>query len=90
MNQKTIIVIAAIIIFLICLFPPWVQTFRPRELGEALIEDAGYHCIISPPSPTGEHKEYKSIKLDYRRWFMQVVGVSVLAGAILFIIRKKE
>lgn len=95
MNQKTIIGIAGLIIFLMCLFPPWLQVYRHPGMPAAQTSAAGYHSILSAPLPIeqemyGRNIDYVGIKLDIQRLFLQIVAVSVLTGALLFIARKKE
>ena len=89
MNQKTVIIWWAIIACLFCLFPPWQYSFQ-RPGMKASLTNAGYHCLVIPPEAKNDDAPFGGVRIDFDRWLLQVVGISVLAGAVLFVARKKE
>lgn len=51
--MKIIVRISAVLLFLICLFPPWVQTDYHGVVRGS--EPLGYHFLFSPPQPKYQH-----------------------------------
>jgi hypothetical protein len=90
---KVIIITWAIIVFLMCLAPPWLETTKippSRDLitGIQTTQPRGYHLIFCPPPE--RFALFSVVKIDGQRLFIQIIGVTVLAGAILFLTKKRN
>ena len=76
-KQKTVIAIAAVIIIGMCIFPPWVRTFKYRSAYSE--EPAGYASIFTPPER--RHKSFAhGVELDLKRLCIQILVVLVATG----------
>jgi len=83
-NQKTVVVLALAIIFIMGICPPWNYTFKGE--GFYSVRPAGYHFLLMPPETKDHRSSPRSrhnVALDFPRLFLQwflvvVAGTSVI------------
>lgn len=77
-TQKKIFVAGILLVLLSCMFPPWMHTISNE--GSYSERPAGYALILKPPEKLSNHFAY-GVKLDVSRLLIQLLIVSVSAGA---------
>ena len=103
MNRKQLLVlwIGVSLIFLMCLFPPWVrfrEGFSVPGLSDnpymtSSRESVGYYCIAKPPGKMDVKAKYLlsygQFYLDISRLVVQCIVVALLTGAGIYTLRVK-
>lgn len=84
--QKIIVIIGALSVILLCLFPPWIRTFN--GMGIHSEKPAGYALISQPPSPEKDTVAF-GVRIDAPRLFIQLLVVIVAAGLSIFLTTEK-
>ena len=69
--------IAAVMLMLICLFPPWTQTVHFGQIRSET--PVGYALIFKPPSPAKEGSAV-GIVMDTRRLLCEIAATLALLG----------
>lgn len=83
-SQKTVILIAAIVILLMGIFPPLIYTFKiDGKYGE---KPAGYAFVLMTPPPEGRGITV-SVKLNISRLLIQWLVVAAAGAGIAFLIK---
>lgn len=77
-NQKTVVVLALAIIFIMGIYPPWERIVKIDNFYS--IRSIGYHFLFMPPEE--RHRRY-NVTVDLQRLFLQwflvvVAGTSVI------------
>lgn len=91
-KQRIVLLAAILIMALMGLFPPWVQTVNVKGLK---IEQPGsYNLIFNPPAPdptlfSGNWKNLIGVHLDVSRLLIQWSVVLILACAICLFIEQE-
>jgi hypothetical protein len=83
-SQKTILVVGLLLLGLMCLFPPWLETLDVRSIHTE--KPLGYYFVFSPPK---ELVFPHSIVLDMNRLVVQCVAVVALALLMLILAKHK-
>lgn len=84
--MKHILRIAAVLLMLICLFHPWVQT---THFGQVRSETpVGYALIFKPPSPAKEGAAF-GIIMDTSRLLCEIGVMLALLGIAWTFTRKR-
>lgn len=84
--QKIIIIIGALSIIILCLFPPWIYTFN--GMGIHSEKPAGYAFIIHPPSPEKDTVAF-GVRIDAPRLFIQLSIAIVATSLSVFLTTNK-
>lgn len=82
-NQKKLIIIGAILIFVCCLFPPWLRTYKAESIYSE--RSIGYALITSPPK-AGKSVRF-GVKLDVSRLLLQIFIISIATGTGVFVFK---
>jgi len=82
--QRFVISITAILIALIIIFPPWVQTFQKRGISKQRTPIARNNSIFNPPSIIEDSPLY-GIEIDKDRLYLKIFLVIILGSACYFI-----
>ena len=77
-NQKTVVVLALAIIFIMGIYPPWERIVKIDNFYS--IRSIGYHFLFMPPEE--RHRRY-NVTVDLQRLYLQgflvvVAGTSVI------------
>jgi hypothetical protein len=89
--RKAIICIAAVVLVIMLLCPPW------RDVHN--YQDKGYHWITSPPGKRWYEPNYRdypgryvqdAVTIDFARLGMQVAILAVVAGTPLLLMRRPD
>lgn len=80
----TILWLGIIVIVLISLCPPWVQTVRLPSSNIKGTTPAGYAFLWDPPDSSNR---YSGIAIDYPRLLLQIFAVALTTGGLLFTLR---
>jgi len=75
-KQKNIYIIVITLIIIMCLFPPWIKTYKFKNIYSE--KPAGYSFIFSPPDPTVNSR--RGVELDLERLSIQFIAVVALLG----------
>jgi hypothetical protein len=84
--QKIIIIIGALSIILLCLFPPWIRTFS--LMGIHSEKPAGYAFIVDPPAPEKDTGAF-GVRIDTSRLLIQLAIVIVATSLGVLLTTKK-
>ena len=76
-----------IVIVLMCLYPPWIETVRLPSSNIKGTNSAGYGFLWHPPS-TGSR--YSGIAIDYSRLLLQFFAVGLITGGLLYTLKAKK
>lgn len=86
--QRFTAVLAIIIITLSSIYPPWEYTFQDQGISQ-VTKPAGYHLIFLPPEPESSYENY-GVRIDFDRYLIQIIGISILFGGFFFISKKQD
>jgi len=76
----SILWLGIIVIVLMCLYPPWIQTVRLRGSNIKGTNPQGYSFLWHPPD-----KQFTNsgIAIDYSRLLLQILVVGLITGGLL-------
>jgi hypothetical protein len=87
-KQKVIYILGIILIIGMCIFPPWIYTYKSN--GTYSENPAGYSFIAEPPSPRS-YNIRNGVEIDLNRLFIQIIaGASFIGLGLLIFSRKTD
>jgi hypothetical protein len=76
-KQKMALIIGGVLLALMALFPPWIQTFSYETTRSEVA--IGYSPLFMPPKPERDAPVY-GVMVDSVRWTTQLLVTAFLTG----------
>jgi hypothetical protein len=91
MNQKIVLIrlLGAVVIGLVVLFPPWLETFTTNQQPEPQSASAGYHALWHdwPEIEAEDERENVAYRVNLVRLGIQLGAVLIVLNLALFAVK---
>ncbi len=86
-KQQLALIVGAVLLAFMALFPPWVQTFSFLSTHSEVA--IGYFSLFEPPMPKSDAPAY-GVRVDPTRWTIQLLVTVLLTGIAVVLLKDSK